>query len=167
METTIIVDVLRRGGIEVTLAGLAGPQPVTCSRGVRLVPDISLEAVTGQFDVIVLPGGAAGAQALADSAAVGQLLREQLAAGRMVGAICAAPIALLAHDIAAGAAVTSHPSVREQLGERYALSDERVVEAGQLVTSQGPGTTFEFALALLGRLVNPELAAKVAAPMML
>ena len=32
METVITIDVLRRGGISVTVAGLTGPEPVTCSR---------------------------------------------------------------------------------------------------------------------------------------
>jgi protein DJ-1 len=63
METVITVDILRRAGIEVTLAGVNGDQTVTCSRNVKIVPDCSLEKVSSsQFDAVVLPGGLKGAE---------------------------------------------------------------------------------------------------------
>jgi protein DJ-1 len=166
METTIVVDVLRRAQIQVVVAGLDGTLPVTCSRGVKILPDVGLGAVTTDFDVIVLPGGAAGAQRLAESPEVGSRLRAQYSSGRLVAAICAAPLALEAHGIAPGATITSHPSVRERLSS-YALSDERVVASGTLITSQGPGTSFEFALKLVATLVGDELAKEVAKPLVL
>ena len=60
METVIIVNILRRGKVDVTLASIAQNDPVTCSRGVKIVADCTLEeALDGgkaQFDAIVLPG---------------------------------------------------------------------------------------------------------------
>ena len=54
--------------IVVTLAGLAGPDPVKCSRNVKIVPDSSLEEAlkNAPFDIVVCPGGAGGATALAE-----------------------------------------------------------------------------------------------------
>ena len=78
MEFTIVVDVLRRADVDVVTAGVAGPDPVTCSRGVRIVPDIALDAVTGDFDWIVLPGGGPGAAAFRESVRIGELLAAQL-----------------------------------------------------------------------------------------
>lgn len=167
METTITVDVLRRGEVEVVLAGLEGADPVTCSRGVRLVPDRALSEVEGEFDVIALPGGAGGAERLAEAAAVGRLLRAQEAAGRTIAAICAAPIALVAHGVCAGRRLTSHPSVRERVASHGIYVEDPVVEDGPLVTSRGPGTAFAFALALVRRLSGSERAAAVRQPMML
>ena len=58
MEAVIVVDVLRRAQVDVTLAGLDDKAAATCSRNVRIVPDISLKeaAAKGPYDVIVLPG---------------------------------------------------------------------------------------------------------------
>ena len=74
METVISVDVLRRAGLEVVVAGLAGDGPVSCSRGVTICPDTSLAAATADtsatFDCVLLPGGGAGAAALCASAEV-------------------------------------------------------------------------------------------------
>ena len=167
MEVTIVVDVLRRANIEVLLAGLQGTAAVTCSRGMRLLPDCSLTDVQGLCDAIVLPGGAQGASELAHCAHVGQLLRAHHAAERIVAAICAAPTALLAHQIGVGMRVTCHPSVRDALQADYEVCDERVVHSPPLLTSQGPGTSFEFALTLVRLLVGSESAVAVAKPMLL
>lgn len=102
METVISVDVLRRAKISVTLAGIASSEPVTCSRDVRIVPDMSLEeaATKGPYDVIVLPGGLGGSKKLAESQRVKELLEAQEKSGQYIAAVCAAPSALLAHGIA-------------------------------------------------------------------
>jgi DJ-1 family protein len=184
MEATIVVDVLRRAEIDVTLAGLDGGDPIKCSRGVRIVPDKALSDIAhiarGEggsardagdakdvFDAIVLPGGKGGADRLAASSVVGDLLRAQAEAGRVVAAICAAPIALRSHKVFAGKRMTCHPSVNEVVSAHGELVEEPVVEDGQLLTSRGPGTAFLFALALVERLRGAEVAAKVKAPMML
>jgi protein DJ-1 len=167
METTIVVDVLRRAKVNVLVAGVDGSGAVECSRGVRITPDVALTAVDTLRDVVVLPGGAGGAERLRDSPLVGELLRQYWDGQRIVAAICAAPTALLAHRIALGSHLTSHPSVRELLRDEYEVSDDRVVEDGRLVTSQGPGTSFEFALALVARLCGSDVARQVRGPMVL
>lgn len=167
MEVTIAVDVLRRAEVDVVLAGLDGAEPVRCSRGLRVLPDAALSEARGTFDVIVLPGGKGGADRIAGSAAVGDLLRAQAAAGRLVAAICAAPIALRAHGVFAGSRMTCHPSVNDVVAAHGRLVESPVVTDGQLLTSQGPGTAFLFALALVERLRGAETAAKVRGPMML
>jgi protein DJ-1 len=165
MEATITVDVLRRAEVHVVLAGVDGPEPVRCSRGVRIVPDTALSAVSGDFDVLVLPGGKGGADRLAAAPAVGALLRAQIASGRGVAAICAAPIALAAHGVFSGARMTCHPSVNDVVARHGRLTDAPVVEDATLVTSQGPGTAFLFALALVARLRGADVAERVRAPM--
>lgn len=166
MEATIVIDVLRRARVDVTVAGLDGVAAVTCSRGVRLLPDAGLETVGSEFDVVILPGGAPGAERLAGSPEVGKRLREQYERGALVAAICAAPTALASHGIALGATITCHPSVADSLAAQYDVVSERVVESGHLITSQGPGTSFEFALSIVERLVGAETAAAVRAPML-
>lgn len=168
METTIAVDVLRRGGLEVILAGVAGAEPVVCSRDVRLVPDAALDQLdrTG-WDLVVLPGGGPGSELLAESHGVQDLLRHQETSGGLIAAICAAPIALVAAGVCAGRAMTSHPSVRERIAGHGVYREDPVVEDGTLITSRGPGTAFAFALALVARTMGAERAEAVRAPMML
>ena len=152
IETVTVVDILRRAGISVTIAGVeAGSPPgaIEGRTGIRLVPDLSIARVkASDFDMIVLPGGLKGAQTLQKDTRVARLLRALQDNDRYIAAICAAPTVLAAHGMIAGRKLTSHPSVREQLSG--AIYDEgRVVIDGRLVTSRGPGTAMEFAMALV------------------
>jgi protein DJ-1 len=166
MEAVISIDVLRRGGIDVTVAGVDGTNPIRCSRGVVVTPDVALDSVDSNFDIVVLPGGAEGAQRLAQSAKVGEVLRKQEESGRWVGAICVAPIALQAHGVFENRQLTSHPSVKETLEDWGEYSEHPVVVDGNLITSRGPGTAFSFALRIVGTLTDAQRMVEVRAPMM-
>lgn len=165
MEAVIVIDVLRRAGARVTVASVGGRQ-ITASRGVRLVADAELAACAGEvFDLIALPGGMPGAEHLRDSPEIARLLAEQAAAGRLIGAICAAPAVVLAHHgLLAGRQATCHPSFQDRLGDNVD-ADRPVVVDGPIITSQGPGTALPFALRLVEALYGADQARKVARPM--
>ncbi|XP_057371988.1 protein dj-1beta-like [Daphnia carinata] len=161
MEAVITIDTLRRGGIDVTVAGLAGKDTVKCSRMVSIVPDTSLEEAhaTSPYDAVILPGGLKGSELLSEAPLVGQILKQHENGGKIVAAICAAPIAFKSHSIALGKQITSYPSMKERLVDNYKyVDDERVVIDGNVTTSQGPGTAFEFALSLVEQLAGKEAA---------
>jgi protein DJ-1 len=167
MEAVITIDVLRRAGVAVDVAGLTGPGIVQCSRSVRIAPDLALDEAVGPYDAIILPGGAGGAERLAASAKVGELVRKAEAGPTIVGAICAAPFALAKHDAFAGRRMTCHPSVHEIVSAHATLTGGAVVVDENLVTAPGPGLTFDFALALVEKLAGVEKASEVARGMLL
>ena len=167
MEAVIIVDVLRRSGVEVLLAGLDGPGPVPGSRGITVSAEVDLGAVMAEeFDAVVLPGGLGGTHAMRDDERVLEVVRRGFGAGRLTAAVCAAPLVLARAGLVSGRTVTSHPSVQAELAEGGAqVTARRVVRDGVLLTSQGPGTAMEFALAVAADLVGEEVADAVRAAM--
>uniref|UniRef100_A0A0K8TQW7 Putative transcriptional regulator dj-1 n=1 Tax=Tabanus bromius TaxID=304241 RepID=A0A0K8TQW7_TABBR len=169
MEFVISADVLRRAGISVTVAGLKGADDVKCSRDIVIKPDATFESVAQkQFDVVVMPGGLGGSNAMAESSAFGEFLKKQEASGKLIAAICAAPIALAAHGVCVGKSLTSYPSVKDKLADKYKyVDDKKVVQDGQLITSRGPGTAFDFALEVSKALVGEQKANEVAKAMLL
>lgn len=68
-----------------------------------------------------------------------------------------------------GKQVTSHPCVKEQLEQsgNYTYSEARVCHDGTVITSRGPGSCFEFALAIVTALMGEQVALDIAKPMML
>ena len=150
LEAITITDLLVRAGIKVTTAGL-DDQPVTASRGTRIIPDTSIDQVMHQaFDMIVLPGGLPGADHLRDDVRVQQLLKQQATAGKPVGAICAAPKALAAAGLLDGKTATAYPGTLEALQSTSINISTRDIEiAGNIITSRGPGTAMDFALTLI------------------
>lgn len=147
---------LRRAGIEVTVAGLDGPGPVKASRGVVLLPDTSLdEALPRNYDMVVLPGGLPGADHLEQDPRIRQLVRRMAQEGRFVSAICAAPKVLASAGLLEGRRVTAYPGVLDALpGLDY--SGGAVEQDGPVITSRGPGTAMDFALVLIERLAGRE-----------
>ncbi|CAH0390576.1 unnamed protein product [Bemisia tabaci] len=165
MEFVVSADILRRAGIKVCVAGLKGTDPVKCSRDVYIKPDLSFDEAlkNGPYDVVVLPGGPAY-KVLAQSSEVGALLKEQEKANRLIAAICAAPVVLKSHGIGAGKEVTSYPSVKGEFeGTSYKYNESsNVVVDGNIVTSRGPGTAYEFALEIVKILLDEAASQKVA-----
>jgi len=152
MEAVIVMDILRRAGVEVVAASLM-PGPVNCSRGTRLLADAVLDEVLQQpFDMLVLPGGMPGAEHLKNDVRIQALLAQYAAEGRYIAAICAAPMALHAAGLLEGKRATSFPGVLDQLPGSHHYVEDAVVVDGRIVTSRGPGTAMSFALTLVGLL---------------
>src|SRR5690606_2392294 len=149
LEAVTVIDLLRRAGIQVVAAGLAAG-PVRCSRGTVIVPDAALDDVLAQpFDMIVLPGGMPGAEHLKNDGRIISLLQQMVVSGKYVAAICAAPMALHAAGLLEGKAATSFPGVLDKLAGTHRYSTDPVVIDGKIITSRGPGTAMDFALALI------------------
>lgn len=161
IETASIVDILRRAGVRVTLAGVDGHGPVVGSREIAFVPDASLENVAKASDALVLPGGLRNAERLAADPRILRMIRERVEAGRLTAAICAAPLALDAAGVLQNIRFTCHPSVKSRLAVGT-LVDDPVVDSGVIVTSRGPGTAMAFALHLVERLKGTDKRREVA-----
>ncbi len=151
LEAVAVVDILRRAGVEIRIASLE-PGPVPSARDVKIVPDVTLdEVLDADFDLIVLPGGIDSTETLASDGRVISMLKRQLEDQRLVGAICAAPTVLDRHGLSRGKVIACHPVCRDAV-KQSTLSQDRVVQDGLIITSQGPGTALEFALRLVERL---------------
>jgi len=153
LEAVTIIDILRRAGIEVVVASLAG-NPVTGSHGIRISADTPLAALVEQdFDMIALPGGMPGADHLNKDPRVANLVRSLHGKGRPVAAICAAPMVLAAAGVLAGRRATSYPGFLKESDQVTRVGDAVVVDGG-IITSRGPGTALDFALALVEELAG-------------
>ncbi|MEJ5312137.1 MAG: DJ-1 family glyoxalase III [Anaerolineae bacterium] len=167
IEAVCIIDTLRRAGAEVTVASVEATLQVTASRGTKLVADAFIaDCADVVYDCIAVPGGMPGAEHLRDCEILTALLHAQRDAGRLYSAICAAPVVVLQHHgLLAGRAATCHPSFASQL-ENPAHVEKRVVVDGNCITSRGPGTAIEFALAVIEALYGEEKAREIGKQML-
>ncbi len=147
IELTAPIDILRRLDIPVVTAGLTGRSAIG-AHGIPVTAEmLMVDANPADYDGIVLPGGPAS-WTLRDTPGVLSLVRAMHAEGKLVGAICAAPIALEAAGVIAGCRVTCYPAVKGDLKSAAEVLDAPAATDGNIVTGRGPGAALEFGFAL-------------------
>ena len=167
MEAVIIIDTLRRADFNVTVASLT-PGTIVASRDVKLVGDTTWDEVNpNDFDILLLPGGFGGTEAFMAHAGVQQALKDFDTAGKWFGCICAAALALNEAGVLEGKKFTCYPGVEQKLPANIQPVNEIVVVDGHPITSQGPGTAFEFALKVIAECGSPNLSDEVRAGLLL
>jgi len=166
IEAVTVIDLLRRAGIEVVTAGLAAG-PVRASRGTVLVPDTTLDAALERdYDMVVLPGGQPGATHLEQDARLHRFLHRMATNGKFLAAICAAPKVLASAGLLDGKVVTAFPGTLDPTSfPTVRINSQAVVRDGNILTSRGPGTAMDFALALIEVLCGPEQRQAVETPL--
>ena len=154
IEAITLIDVIRRGGIEVVTAGVGG-DVITSAHNVKVIADTTIQDVSAdEFDLVVLPGGLPGATNLAKSEDVKKLLQDMDSKGKYVGAICAAPIALKEAGVLKDR-YTTYPGWQDNI-QKDGYVDEKVVEDKNVMTSKGPATAICFGLEIVKKLAGVE-----------
>ncbi len=165
IEAITPIDLLRRAGVEVTVACLGEGIHVTGRNGITVHADTPLAAIESptEFDLLIIPGGP-GVTAIRADLRVVELARAYATQKKPVAAICAAPTVLNDAGLLTGKRYTSHSAVVGELPD--SLLNERVVTDGNIITSRGAATALDFGMALVERLCGPEKAKEVATGIM-
>lgn len=155
IEAVSIIDVCRRAGLDVTIAGVEGSL-LKGAHGINIEADVLLKAIKSEdFDMVVLPGGLPNAFTLAEDLGVQNLLKEMKSLDKYVCAICAAPYALHCAEVL-NQNYTCYPSFEQKIRDEGYDSSSNVVVDGKVITSRGPATAMEFALEIVKTLCGAE-----------
>ena len=163
IEALIPVDVLRRGGVDVTTVSVVeGSQIVESAHRVQMVADALFDDVDlSDADLLLLPGGMPGASNLNAHEGLREALLRQNAAGRRIAAICAAPLVLGGLGLLRGKRATCYPGFEQTLEGATYTADLCTVD-GNITTGEGPAAALPFAYSLLAQLVTTSVADQVA-----
>ncbi len=165
IEALAPVDILRRGGVDVTIAGVTGMQ-VTSSHNVKVMADKDIKDINADdYDAFICPGGMPGATNLRDSI-VTDIIKDAYSKGKIVSAICAAPMVLDKAGVLADKNFTMYPGMENYAPSGSYKNDKFVVKDGRVITGAGPAAAFEYAFELLAELQGSEIASQVAEGML-
>lgn len=149
MEVVIFVDLLRRAGINVDIVSIKeNDNIINCSRNVKLVADKNINDLNdySSYDLVYIPGGSVGVENLKNNPKVKEIINYFYNLNKYVSAICAGPLVLKESIDIKNIKITSYPTLKEQY-DNYI--DELVVVDNNVITSQGPATTFLLAFKII------------------
>ncbi|MBQ8969572.1 MAG: DJ-1/PfpI family protein [Bacteroidaceae bacterium] len=166
IEALAPVDIMRRAGLQVETVSITGDRVVVSAHGVGVVADRLIQDIDfADAQLLFLPGGMPGATNLDACESLREGLRRHYEAGRLIAAICAAPLVLGHLGLLDGCKATCYPGFETELGEaRYTAS--LVEQDGQFLTGKGPGAAFALGYAIVERLVGADVADQLREGMM-
>ncbi len=102
----------------------------------KVIDDVTID----EYDALVLPGGLINPDHLRRNRHAVDFVRDFVASGKPVGAICHGPWILVEADVVRGKDVTSYASIRTDVENAGGIwRDQETVLAGNIVTSRNPG----------------------------
>ena len=167
VEAIAPIDLLRRGGVEVTTVSIMGRTAVHGSHGIDVEADTVFEEFSFEgIDMLILPGGGLGTKNLKAYEPLNEKVKEFYAAGKYIAAICAAPTIFGMLGLLKGKRATCYGGMEDQLTGATAVTDPVVVD-GNIITSRGMGTATLFGLKLLEIFEGADTAEKMAGTVMM
>ena len=162
IEGMMVVDLMRRAGIQIQTVSIKDTKQITTSHGVEMVTDVTIsETDFADADMLILPGGMPGTKYLGNCEPLLALLKRHYNNLGIIAEICAAPTVLSSLGFLKGRKATCYPSMMSALDCGEALTDSVVVD-GNITTSRGLGTALPFALSLISQLLSEEKAKEIA-----
>lgn len=161
VEALMTVDILRRGGVEVTMASIYDNLEVTSAQDITIKTDSMLKNENiMEYDAIILPGGQPGTTNLGQSDNVKLAVKAMYGVKKWVCAICAAPTVFGQYGILEGKKACCYPGLEESLTGADVTYDNVTID-GNIITSRGLGTALDFALAILEQMTSTAKAAMI------
>lgn len=149
IEGLSVVDICRRADLEIQTISIMGKPQVTGSHNITFQTDTVFEEVDFEtLDGVILPGGMPGTLHLKDHEGVQRIICEFAKDKKLVAAICAAPSVLGEAGLLEGKKAVCHVGFEDKLLGAE-VSFENVMRDGNIITSRGMGTAFDFGLEIV------------------
>jgi len=167
IEAITPIDVLRRADIEVCTVSISTKKEVTGAHAITITADcLFTEQDFSDADLMILPGGMPGSLNLNAHKDLSKLLIDSSKQGKLIGAICAAPLVLGQNNLLKDKKATCYPGFQDKLIQaNYTGSAMEVSD--NIITANGVGSAMKFALQLVSMLLNKEKAQELAEKMLI
>ena len=163
LEFIAPLDIMRRANLEVDLISANNEDFITSSHNVKIRAAKKIDEVNNilDYDAIVIPGGMPGSTLLRDNKKIIEFYQTMYNSGKLVAAICAAPIVLSAAGITDDKEVTSYPGFDKEINYKNYNSDKAVVIDKNVITAQGPAVAILFGYEIVNYLLQDNTAEDV------
>lgn len=161
VEAIAPCDILRRGGVEVQLAGIGGTT-IEAGHGITVKADCTVEQADFEnAEMVILPGGLGGVRSILGCETALNAVKKAYEQGKFVAAICAGPTIMAQLHITDGKTATCYPGCEAQMGSAKCVQQD-VARDGKVITGRAAGAAIAFGLSLLEALRGEETAKMIA-----
>ena len=159
-EALVTLDMLRRAAIDVRTVGV-GSEIVCGTHGIKVFSDIGEGEVSTDFcDGVILPGGMPGTENLFASETVNKITDYCFGAGKLICAICAAPVIPGRKGLLKGHKAVCFPGFENELAGAT-VCDVPCVKSDNIITAKGAGCVFEFSYEIISAVKGQEKAEEI------
>ena len=159
-EALVTADLLRRGGVELSLVGLDS-LTVTGAHGITVTADCLLSQAGEELEMLILPGGMGGVENIMMNLFAQAYIQKAGEQGAYVAAICAAPTILAHLCMLDRRKAVCYPGMEDRMYSAVIQKGAPVVVDGRMITGEAAGSVFDFALKLVEVLKGRETARQV------
>lgn len=165
IEAFTPIDVLRRADIKVTSVSITNKLEVVGAHQIKTIADKKFDEVNfDDISCIVLPGGIPGANNLEKHKLLNEVLINFSETGKLLAAICAAPMILGKLGLTKDKNATCYPGFEKYLPNTIHINEATVLDSN-LLTGKAAGASMTFALHLVEILKDKETADMIAKKM--
>lgn len=149
-EALVPADLLRRANVEVCLTSLTDTLTVRGGHGITVLADRPLSQINpAEVELVLLPGGLGGVDAISSCPAALELIRSVHSRGGKLAAICAAPTILASLGLLEGRQAVCYPDMENEMSGAQVAVGTPVVLDGTILTAEAAGSSFLFGLKLV------------------
>lgn len=161
-ECLVVVDLLKRAGIDVPLVSIHEEKEIISSHNIKIIADNCIkDVIFSDYDGIFIPGGMPGSEYISSNKVVINALKTADEENKIIAAICAAPgVVLGRHGLLKGRKATCYPGFEKELvNDTYV--DVGVIKDGNIITSRGLGYALDLGLEIIKTLLGEEEAKRI------
>lgn len=148
-EAVGCLDIIRRAGIDIKTVSVENGNIVKGSHGISVCSDIMLDdAEISEASGIILPGGMSGTLNLQKNKTVEKFIFHCAENGKLLAAICAAPMIFGRLGLLKGKKATCYPGYESELDGCEYIKSPTVV-SDNFITGNGAGSAMLFGAAIV------------------
>lgn len=161
VEAIATMDVLRRAGIETVSVGI-GSKTITGAHNIPVICDTTADKIefNNSVDGIILPGGMPGTTNLMNSFIVNDFIDLCYKNGKIICAICAAPMILGRKGLLNNREAVCFPGFEDEL-KGAVISEKFVCNSNGIITAKGMGSAVNFGLEIISEIKGKEISEKI------
>ena len=159
-EAITTIDILKRAGLEIDLCAVNNEKEITTQYNLKIKPELLIKKVDyTKYDFLVIPGGKAVFNTLSKLDIINDIIKHFNDSGKLIAAICAAPMLLGRNGMFKEKPFTCFPSC--EVGIEGIYTGEGVTCKDNYITGKSMAYTIEFALKVVEYLKGKEESEKV------